>query len=367
MSSKVILLLLLLKVSLSHQNCEHSSINQLSGERTEYNIRFPNVHTSMHDQYMCTGMKIPNADIEKFITSFEPHAKASKAHHMLVYGCHDEVADNKIWKCKMGSVCPGKSKTLYAWARNAKALKLPKNVGFGIGDNFKIRSFVMQIHYKNAMKPKETDCSGITMVATRKPQKYYAGIYLIGSSDIYVPPHGKGYGIGSCVNDVNAKLNVFAFRTHAHGLGKVVTAYRVRDGKSKMIGKGDPLWPEAFYKRVGDVITLQRGDKLMARCDYVSSRDVATFCGFTGKDEMCNFYMMYYTKNKKVSMNDHTCWNDNLHLKFPPTASNMCPYPGYAGLDSKEAILSKKVVKPKVPKPMQMDVSSDVEIYDEVY
>ena len=47
MSSKVILLLLLLKVSLSHQNCEHSSINQLSGERTEYNIRFPNVHTSM--------------------------------------------------------------------------------------------------------------------------------------------------------------------------------------------------------------------------------------------------------------------------------------------------------------------------------
>ena len=62
--------------------------------------------------------------------------------------------------------------------------------------------------------------------------------------------------------------------------GKVVTAYRVRDGKSKMIGKGNPLWPEAFYKRVGDVITLKRGDKLMARCDYVSNRDVATFCGF---------------------------------------------------------------------------------------
>ena len=48
MSSKVILLLLLLKVSLSHlSSCEVSSINQLSGERTEYNIRFPNVHTSM--------------------------------------------------------------------------------------------------------------------------------------------------------------------------------------------------------------------------------------------------------------------------------------------------------------------------------
>ena len=39
-------------------------------------------------------------------------------------------------------------------------------------------------------------------------------------------------------------------------------------------------------------------------------------------------------------MNDHTCWNDNLHLKFPPTASNMCPYPGYAGLGLLVSLIS---------------------------
>jgi len=355
MGFEIILLLNLLMINLSYQKCEVSSIKELPGQLTEYNLRFPNVHTSQHDQYMCTGMKIPNANIEQFITSFEPHAQASKAHHMLVFGCENEVADEKIWKCKMGSVCPGKEKTLYAWARDAKALKLPKNVGFGIGDNFKIRSFVVQIHYKTAMKKGETDCSGISMVATRKPQHFYAGIYLIGTNDILVPAHKKGYGIGSCVNNVEAKLNVFAFRTHAHGLGKVLTAYRIRDGKSKMIGKGNPKWPEAFYKRVGKNIDLESGDKLMARCDYVSNRNKETVCGFTGNDEMCNFYMMYYTKNKEISMNDHVCWNDNLHLKFPSSANNMCPYPGYAGMDSTMALLTKQAIQPKIPKPMKMD------------
>ena len=46
MSSKITWLLLLTTISLSHQNCEVSSIKDLPGERTEYNIRFPNVHTS---------------------------------------------------------------------------------------------------------------------------------------------------------------------------------------------------------------------------------------------------------------------------------------------------------------------------------
>ena len=63
-------------------------------------------------------------------------------------------------------------------------------------------------------------------------------------------------------------------------LGKVVTAYRVRDGKSKMIGKGNPIWPQAFYEREVKSIDLKYGDKLFARCNYVSNRSIDTFSGF---------------------------------------------------------------------------------------
>ena len=58
-----------------------------------------------------------------------------------------------------------------------------------------------------------------------------------------------------------------------------MTAYRLRAGKTKMIGKGNPLWPEAFYPRVGGEVDVRGGDVLMARCDYKSDRDVATHVG----------------------------------------------------------------------------------------
>jgi len=329
---KIFLLLLLIRKSLSEKYCPESSIVKLSNHKTEYNIRFPNVHTSQHDEYMCTGMKTLNSSEENFIKSFEPHAKASRAHHLLVYGCQDEVKDNSIWKCRGENMCPGNYKILYAWARNAKAMKLPDNVGFGIGANFNVKSFVLQIHYRNSMKNGETDCSGISMVTTNKKQNFYAGIYLIASSNIRIPAHGNGYGVVSCVNNIKAKLNVFAYRTHTHDLGKVATAYRVREGETKMIGKGNPTWPEAFYMRERESIDLQYGDKLIARCDYASNRNVDTFWGYNGgNEEMCNYYMMYYTLNKEVSKVDHECWNDQLHLKFPPSVNDMCPYPGYAG------------------------------------
>ena len=51
-------------------------------------------------------------------------------------------------------------------------------------------------------------------------QRVYAGIYSIGTDKIHVRAHSKGYAVGSCSNEVQAKLNVFAFRTHTHELGQ---------------------------------------------------------------------------------------------------------------------------------------------------
>ena len=52
-----------------------------------------------------------------------------------------------------------------------------------------------------------------------------------------------------------------------------------------------------------------------------------------GQDEMCNFYMMYYTKDN-VKKTDFQCWGNNspnLLNFFPITANALAPYPGFAG------------------------------------
>ena len=42
-----------------------------------------------------------------------------------------------------------------------------------IGNGFEIRSLILQLHYKHAMKKEETDCSGVSIIATSKPLVYH--------------------------------------------------------------------------------------------------------------------------------------------------------------------------------------------------
>ena len=62
-------------------------------------------------------------------------------------------------------------------------------------------------------------------------------------------------------------------------LGTVITAYRVRNNKAVMIGKGNPMWPHAFYLRVGGSIEIRPEDGLIARCVYHSNRITHTYVG----------------------------------------------------------------------------------------
>ena len=68
-------------------------------------------------------------------------------------------------------------------------------------------------------------------------------------------------------------LHPFAYRTHAHNLGAVISGYRVRDGDWTLIGKKDPKLPQMFYPvEDRDTMDFRAGDLLAARCTYVSPR-----------------------------------------------------------------------------------------------
>ena len=47
MDCEIIITLILLMISSSYQNCETSSINQLSDQTTEYNIKAPHGHATV--------------------------------------------------------------------------------------------------------------------------------------------------------------------------------------------------------------------------------------------------------------------------------------------------------------------------------
>ncbi|XP_054277713.1 peptidylglycine alpha-hydroxylating monooxygenase-like isoform X3 [Macrosteles quadrilineatus] len=289
------------------------SVASLYGYKVEkYGLLMPDVHPNMPELYLCTPIRI-NFTTNYYIVGFEPNATMQTAHHMLLYGCTKPGSMKEVWNCgemasssensawETASVCASGSTILYAWAKDAPKLELPPEVGFKVGGHSAIQYLVLQVHYATVDKFKDgsTDDSGVFLYYTERPMSKLAGVYLLGTAGM-IPPMSEEHMETSCVIKENKTIHPFAFRTHAHGLGKAVSGYLVTtDSQGQhhwtLIGKKSPQLPQMFYP-VANTVTVSEGDILAARCTMVSNRKSITYTGPTNKDEMCNFYIMYYVE-----------------------------------------------------------------------
>uniref|UniRef100_A0A4W6EIZ1 Peptidylglycine alpha-amidating monooxygenase n=1 Tax=Lates calcarifer TaxID=8187 RepID=A0A4W6EIZ1_LATCA len=237
------------------------------------------------DTYLCMAFPVPTNQ-DAYIVDFIPHASMDTVHHMLLFGCQTPVSTSSYWDC--GSVqgtCEDEASIMYAWARNAPPTKLPKDVGFKVGKNSGMSYFVLQIHYGDVS-------------SFRGEQPFIAGIYLLMSVDTVILPGKKVTNADIACDYTSYPIYPFAFRTHTHHLGKVVTGYRIRDGKWSLIGRQSPQLPQAFYPANKEV-NVKYGDTIAARCVFTGEgRTSKTYIGGTSDDEMCNFYIMYYMDSK---------------------------------------------------------------------
>uniref|UniRef100_A0A671NXY1 Peptidyl-glycine alpha-amidating monooxygenase B-like n=1 Tax=Sinocyclocheilus anshuiensis TaxID=1608454 RepID=A0A671NXY1_9TELE len=266
----------------------------------------------------------------RVILDFVPHATMDTAHHMILYGCKTPYATQGYWDCgKELGTCRDQAKIMYAWARNAPPTKLPKDVGFKVGGDTRINYFVLQIHYGDVknFRDHHRDCSGLTLRMTSKRQPFIAGMYLMMSVDTVIPPGKKVTNADIACTYTSSPMYPFAFRTHTHSLGKVVSGYRVRNGQWTQIGRQSPLLPQAFYP-VTNTIDVRNGDILAARCVFTGEgRTAVTQIGGTSNDEMCNFYIMYYMDNTRAVpyMNCGDDGSSELFRNIPSEANILIP------------------------------------------
>uniref|UniRef100_A0AAY5EK14 Peptidylglycine alpha-amidating monooxygenase n=1 Tax=Electrophorus electricus TaxID=8005 RepID=A0AAY5EK14_ELEEL len=261
-------------------------------------IRMPGVLPTSSDSYYCVAVPVPTSR-EAYIVDFVPHASMDTAHHMLLYGCRAPYSTKGFWDCgtEQGT-CQDEAKIMYAWARNAPPTNLPKDVGFKVGGDTQITYFVLQLHYGdvNSFRGMLSITDLILYLPSRQP--YVAGMYLMMSLDTVIPPGKTVTNADIACTYLSYPMYPFAFRTHTHRLGKVVSGYRIRNGQWMLIGRQSPQLPQAFYP-VSNAIDVRYGDTLAARCVFTGEgRTGKTRIGGTSNDEMCNFYIMYYMDNK---------------------------------------------------------------------
>lgn len=285
-------------------------------------LLMPDVSPQNKDSYLCTAKKLDD-DQPIYITKFLPKSTKDVAHHILVYACENPGSFDEAWQCgemshkqrgrkfNSGPMCKGKQNIIYAWAMDAPELVLPNDVAFKLGAGTDMRYLVMQVHYANVDKFSDgtTDQSGIELVGQTEPVHNLAGIYLLVTGG-YVRENSIESFESACEMKENTNIIPFAYRTHTHKLGKVNSGYLVRN--DPIIGDADQTWteigrrspqlPQMFYP-VGQNMTIQKGDILAARCTIENTRDHRVYIGATGDDEMCNFYIMYYTNGDLLENN----------------------------------------------------------------
>uniref|UniRef100_A0A673IEX4 Peptidylglycine alpha-amidating monooxygenase n=1 Tax=Sinocyclocheilus rhinocerous TaxID=307959 RepID=A0A673IEX4_9TELE len=267
------------------------------------------------------------------LLDFVPHATMDTAHHMILYGCKTPYATQGYWDCgKELGTCRDQTKIMYAWARNAPPTKLPKDVGFKVGGDTRINYFVLQIHYGD-VKNFRAASSKLGL------QPFIAGMYLMMSVDTVIPPGKKVTNADIACTYTSSPMYPFAFRTHTHSLGKVVSGYRVRNGQWTQIGRQSPLLPQVHLN--------VKFFSLLARLI------IYIYSGGTSNDEMCNFYIMYYMDNSHAVpyMNCGDDGSSELFRNIPSEANIPIPVsPDHMMSMKHESAPHKDVVELQEPK-----------------
>ncbi|KAI6203041.1 putative peptidyl-glycine alpha-amidating monooxygenase T19B4.1 [Aphelenchoides besseyi] len=272
-----------------------SSVSRKTQQYKQLLVQIPGYTPTEDDDYVSVSIKAEPG----YIVKFQPHASADRVHHMLLYGCDQPAYQSQVWKG--GATCAGSSHILYAWARNAPSLTLPENVGFAIGnENDPVQYIVLQIHYAHPFQGQVEDYSGVTMHLSDVRPANLAAVYLFVSGEPIPPRLEAAYNNMSCVYTGEADLHPFAFRTHTHAMGRVVSAYFKHEDKWEQIGKRNPQWPQLFQSSPEGLV-IRKGDFLAAACRFDShDKDDYVPMGSMGVNEMCNFVDMMFYRDANV-------------------------------------------------------------------
>ncbi|XP_059089054.1 peptidylglycine alpha-hydroxylating monooxygenase-like [Tigriopus californicus] len=277
----------------------------------EFSLKMPFSKPVLPETYLCSPMKLDSTQTN-YIVGFRPDAWEKTAHHILIYGCKSPALQEPIYNCGgMTAHTPGYKSSfhpcgegneiVYAWAKNAPELNLPEGVGFRVGKGSKIHWLVLQVHYASVdYIPPEGDVSGVYLRYTNVEQPKNAGVFYLGTNG-RLPAKTTTFMDSACALYENKVIHPFAFRVHTHGLGRVVSGWKVV-GKNQwtLLGKEDPQLPQMFYPVSNNSTLITKGDTIAARCTMVNYRDEAVWVGSTKLNEMCNFYLMYWVDGKDI-------------------------------------------------------------------
>lgn len=277
------------------------------------------------EEYRCKAIEL--SEPVQFITGLQILGNMKLDHHMTVTSCENIDPAGRhgdSFDCN-NSCYPGEKRRLFTWALDADGIKFEKGVGFKVSGNTRLNYLVLQVHYNGDIPVGYIDTeSAYLLTMTYQHLPYQVGVYTLGDNGLIPPKQEKYHMDAACEVKFNYDIVPINYRTHAHNISSVISGYVIKNGDYIELGRMSPKQPEEFYPVTIKNLIVTKGDYLVSRCTYNSmKRDYITPIGPTHTDEMCVFYLLFYTDYQGRLENEY-CFFEN---EF--TLEDSLPFPAY--------------------------------------
>ena len=218
------------------------------------------------DTYTYAHARMPDAP--HHVVRFEPKADMATVHHMLLFGCEGDVSPHLKTRSggmftpagddasasasasasvARGAVCLGDAGEpfIFGWGMNAPDLVMPAGVGFRVGGNNEgaigggandpslaasFSHLVLEVHYLDPQPNSSTASSGLIVHLEPGVPDRAASVMAFAQGFVLPPGVKRATVRNSCCYAAARPLVAFAFRVHAHALGREVFLERMPAG-----------------------------------------------------------------------------------------------------------------------------------------
>ena len=256
------------------------------------------VPTAFKNTYSCFTFKNPFPPGQQALAWAPAIDDDRVVHHAMLYGMSSgtDGAVSTGFDCYRATLT---GMNIAAWAPGSTNHVMDSDVSLNLDYPY----FTLQIHYSNNSGGDASDASGFGF-CTGAAREHTAGILVLGTIDISVPPLGQSQAVGQCDNlsaDGVTPITIVSALPHMHIIG---SAFRTEhlghaDLTNLPIGSWDFDTQKTYLLNPRRVV--RPGEILRTTCTYSNPGSTKVVFGAATTDEMCyNFVTAYpYAKAKQ--------------------------------------------------------------------
>ncbi|CAF4394289.1 unnamed protein product [Rotaria sp. Silwood2] len=264
-----------------------------------------------------------NVDLVHHLDLYECDPMAVFNDDKLPDGLCDEIA-NEIKLCA--------SNLATVWAVGGDVMReFPEEAGYGIGGDYEIKYYMVQMHYDNPrLVLNRRDSTGIRFYLGNELRKYDLGFFTVGTgsspSALAIPPKVERFIVDSyCPSEATRNfpksgINVVFALPHTHLQGITVWTKIIRNNTAVqyLFNSEKYNFNYQYQSRLPQPIKLYPGDSFATRCIYnTMNKNKITLGGESTRDEMCLHMFTYYPRMNDLYMciasNDKSAWKDIMN------------------------------------------------------